>query len=42
MDVSEIYGERLNAKEVLTSTSGEKFIFTIADETVNLPEEIKF
>ena len=42
MDVSEIYGERLNAKEVLTPTSGEKFIFPIAGGTVNSLEETRF
>ena len=36
MDASEIYAKRLNAKEVLTSTSGEKFTFPIADGTVKL------
>ena len=34
MDASDIYAKRLNAKEVLTPMSGEKFIFPIADETV--------
>ena len=33
---SEIYAKRLNAKEVLTPMSGEKFIFPIADGTVKL------
>ena len=33
MDTSEIYAKRLNAKEVLTPMSGEKFIFRIADGT---------
>ena len=36
MDASEIYARRLNAKEVLTPMSGEKFIFPIADGTVKL------
>ena len=36
MDASEIYSKRLNAKEVLTSMSGEKFKFPIADGTVKL------
>ena len=36
MDASEIYAKRLNAKEVLTLMSGEKFIFAIADGTVKL------
>ena len=36
MDASEIHAKRLNAKEVLTSTSCEKFIFLIADGTVKL------
>ena len=36
MDASEIYAKRLNAKEVLTPMSGEKFIFPIADGTVKL------
>ena len=34
MDASEIYAKRLNAKEVLTPKSGEKFIFPVADGTV--------
>ena len=34
MDASEIHAKRLNAKEVLTPMSGEKFIFPIADGTV--------
>ena len=42
MDVSEIYAKRLNAKEVLTPMSGEKFIFPIADGTVNSLGEIRF
>ena len=36
MDASEIHAGRLNAKEVLTPMSGEKFIFPIADGTVKL------
>ena len=36
MDASEIHAGRLNAKEVLTSMSGEKFMFPIADGTVKL------
>ena len=36
MDASEIHAKRLNAKEVLTSTSGEKIKFPIADGTVKL------
>ena len=36
MDASEVYARRLNAKEVLTSMSGDKFIFPIADGTVKL------
>ena len=36
IDASEIYAKRLNAKEVLTSMSGEKFIFPIAGGTVKL------
>ena len=36
MDASEIYATRLNAKEVLTHVSGEKFISPIADETVKI------
>ena len=34
MDASEIHAKRLNAKEVLTPMSGEKFVFPIADGTV--------
>ena len=33
MDASEINAKRLNAKEVLTPVSGEKFMFPIADGT---------
>ena len=40
MDASEIYAKRLNAKEVSTPISGEKFIFPIADWTVNISENI--
>ena len=36
MDASEIYANRLNAKEVLTPMSGEKFVFPIADGTVKV------
>ena len=36
MDASEIYAKRLNAKEVLTLMSVEKFIFPIEDGTVKL------
>ena len=36
MDSSEIHAKRLNAKEVLTPMSGEKFMFPIADGTVKL------
>ena len=36
MDASEIHARRLNAKEVLTPQNGEKFIFPIADGTVQL------
>ena len=36
MDASEIYATRLNAKEVLTPMSGDKFIFPIADGTVKI------
>ena len=36
MDASEIYAKRLNAKEVLTPTSGDNFIFPVADGTVKL------
>ena len=35
-DASELHAGRLNAKEVLTPMSGEKFIFPIADGTVEL------
>ena len=36
MDASELHARRLNAKEVLTPMSGEKFVFPIADGTVKL------
>ena len=36
MDASELHGKRLNAKEVLTPTRGEQFIFPIAGGTVEL------
>ena len=36
MDASEIHAKRLNAKEVLTPMSGEKFTFPIAGGTVKL------
>ena len=36
MDASELHGKRLNAKEVSTLMSGEKFIFPIAEGTVKL------
>ena len=36
MDASELHARRLNAKEVLTPMSGEKFIFPITDGTVKL------
>ena len=36
IDASEIHARRLNAKEVLTPMSGEKFVFPIADGTVKL------
>ena len=39
MDASEIYAKRLNAKEVLTPMSGEKFVFPIAEGTVKLSGE---
>ena len=34
MDASEIHARRLNAKEVLTPTKGDSFIFPEADATV--------
>ena len=36
MDASEIHARRLNAKEVLTTMNGEKFIFPIADGSLKL------
>ena len=36
MDASELHARRLNAKEVFTPMSGEKFIFASADGTVKL------
>ena len=39
MDASGLPAWRLNAKEVLTPVSGEKFIFAIADGTVKLSGE---
>ena len=42
MDASELFARRVNAKEVLTPMSGEKFMFTIADGTVKSLEEIMF
>ena len=36
MDASEIHTKRLNAKEVSTPMSGEKFIFPIPDGTAKL------
>ena len=36
MDASELHARRLNAKEVSTPMSGEKFIFPIVDGTVKL------
>ena len=36
MDASELHAQRLNAKEVLTPTKGEKFIFPVADGTVKI------
>ena len=36
MVAPELHGKRLNAKEVLTPTSGEQFIFPIAEGTVKL------
>ena len=38
-DASELHARRLNAKEVLTPLSGEKFIFPVADGTVKLSGE---
>ena len=36
MDASKLHAKRLNAKEVLTTMKGEKFIFPIADGTVKI------
>ena len=36
MDASEICAKRLNAKEVSTTMKGDKFIFPVADGTVNI------
>ena len=36
MNVSELHARRLSAKEVLTPTKGEKFIFPVADRTVKV------
>ena len=33
MDASEIYSQRINAKEVLITQKGEEFIFPVADGT---------
>ena len=35
MDASELHARRIVAKEVLTPMEGEKFIFSVADGTVN-------
>ena len=37
MDASELHARRLNAKEVLTPTQGDNFIFPVADGTVKAP-----
>ena len=37
MDASDIYSERLNAKEVILPKENEKFIFPIADGRITLP-----
>ena len=42
MDASETNAKTLNAKEVLTPVSGDKFIFPITDGTVKSLEEIRF
>ena len=39
MDASELHARRLNAKEVLTPTKGEKFKFPVADGTVKISGE---
>ena len=36
LDASEVHGRRHNVKDVLTSTSGEHFIFPFADGTAHL------
>ena len=36
MDASELHARRLNAKEVLTPTKGDNFIFPLADGTVKV------
>ena len=36
MYASELHARRLNAKEVLTPTKGENFIFPVVDGTVNI------
>ena len=36
MDASEIHAKRLNVKAVVTTMSGDKFIYPIADGTVKL------
>ena len=36
MDASELHARRLNAKEVLTLTKGDNFIFPVADGTVKI------
>ena len=36
MDASEIHARWRNAKEVLTPTKGEKFIFPVADGTIQI------
>ena len=38
MDASETMLKRLNAKEVITSKSGEKYIFPVSDGTVKFSE----
>ena len=34
MDASELHARRLNAKEVLTPTKGDNFIFPVANGTI--------
>ena len=41
MDASEIYAKRLNAKEMSTPMSGEKFMFPVADGTVKLSGKVQ-